>query len=51
MILGIAQADRTNRGDERYTPDYAVYPLLEFLGDKKKSRLSGVHLIKWILRM
>ena len=36
MILGIAQADRTNRGDERYTPDYAVYPLLEFLGDKKK---------------
>lgn len=50
MILGIAQADRTNQGDERYTPDYAVYPLLEFLGDKK-SKLSGVHLIKWILRM
>ena len=36
MILGIAQADRTIQGDERYTPDYAVYPLLEFLGDKKK---------------
>ena len=32
----IAQADRTIQGDERYTPDYAVYPLLEFLGDKKK---------------
>lgn len=51
MILGIAQADRTIQGDERYTPDYAVYPLLEFLGDKKKRNLSGVHLIKWILRM
>lgn len=50
MILGIAQADRTIQGDERYTPDYAVYPLLEFLGDKKRN-LSGVHLIKWILRM
>lgn len=50
MILGIVQADRTIQGDERYTPDYAVYPLLEFLGDKKSS-LSGVHLIKRILRM
>lgn len=33
MIKGIATADRTFSGDERYTPDYAVYPLLEFLGE------------------
>lgn len=39
MILGIVQADRTIQGDERYTPDYAVYPLLEFLGDKKKKQI------------
>ena len=30
------EAAKETKGDERYTPDYAVYPLLEFLGDKKK---------------
>lgn len=28
---GYMDADKTEAGDERYTPSYAVLPLLEFL--------------------
>lgn len=33
--IGYLQSDRSKNGDERYTPDYAVKPLLEFVPNDK----------------
>ena len=33
--VGYLQSDRLKNGDERYTPSYAVRPLLEFIPNDK----------------
>lgn len=35
---GYMDADKTEAGDERYTPSYAVLPLLEFLPHPQRKK-------------
>lgn len=39
---GYMDADKTEAGDERYPPSYAVLPLLEFLPPRRKSDLVSI---------